>query len=115
MRVGDSTPTRRKEQTMANCNICRGACCESITLEITGPTNDFQRFLEYRTSPQITGKGRIGRNFECRCLMLKDGRCLVYEKRPKMCADFEPGGEVCRATVATRRTPEEAKKIFGED
>lgn len=98
---------------MADCVRCGGACCESVTLEVNGPNNDFLRFLELRSQPQMQPSGKLARNFECRCLMLKAGRCLIYEQRPKMCAAFEPGGNFCRTTVEARRSADEALAILG--
>lgn len=97
---------------MTACEQCGGACCESVTLEIAGQNNDFLRFLELRSIPQMTEKGTIARNFNVPCSMLRCGRCLIYDTRPQMCKDFPPGGAHCRSTVIARRTPDEAAAIF---
>ncbi len=100
------------------CEICGGACCEAITLDITpyAQSSDFVRFLEFRSVPQVRevdGKPSVNaRMFEAKCLMLKDGRCAVYHCRPKMCQMFEPGGDNCRTTVTARRSPEIAQIIL---
>lgn len=101
------------------CARCGGACCEAVAIDL-GPlidNSDMQRFLEFRTKPQvrdIEGKRKLLRLFEARCLMLKDGRCCAYEQRPMICQMFEPGGEACRTTVQSRRAPDEAAAILGE-
>jgi Fe-S-cluster containining protein len=103
------------------CEICGGACCEAVTLDITpfAQSSDFVRFLEFRSVPQIRevdGKQSVNmRMFEAKCLMLKDGRCCVYDHRPKMCQMFEPGGPNCQTTVTARRTPEIAGIILNID
>lgn len=99
---------------MADCLRCGGACCESVTLEVKAPTADFQRFIELRSLPQLMADGRIFRNFDARCHMLHEGRCVIYAQRPAMCVAFEPGGANCQATVRSRRTPAEADAILAE-
>lgn len=93
-----------------DCAICKGACCESITLKVQMPTDDLQRFVELRTKP-------IGqdRNFECRCLALIDGRCGIYPHRPQVCRDFEIGGYNCLTTVHARRNKEQYQLIKSAD
>lgn len=98
----------------ARCERCKGGCCETMTLEVVGTNNDFQRFLELRSTPQQLPGGKVARNFKCPCSMLVNGRCAIYDMRPVMCQVFEPGGAQCRATVQSLRTPEEAKAILGE-
>jgi Fe-S-cluster containining protein len=103
------------------CEICGGACCEAVTLDITplAQSSDFMRFLEFRSVPQVRevdGKLNVNmRMFEAKCLMLKDRRCSVYDQRPKMCQIFEPGSQNCRTTVLARRTPELAGIILNLD
>ena len=101
------------------CEICGGACCEAITLDITplAQSSDFMRFLEFRSVPQVRevdGKLNVNmRMFEAKCLMLKDRRCCVYDQRPKMCQAFEPGSQNCRTTVTARRDPALTTAILG--
>lgn len=100
------------------CELCGGACCEAITLDITpfAQSSDFVRFLEFRSVPQVRevdGRQMVSmRMFEARCLMLKDGRCCVYDRRPQICRAFEPGGAACRSTVQARRQDELARRIL---
>jgi Fe-S-cluster containining protein len=100
------------------CEICGGACCEAVTLDITSlaQSSDFTRFLEFRSVPQVRevdGKLNVSmRLFDAKCLMLKDGRCCVYDQRPLMCQLFEPGSQNCRTTVTARRTKELAQVIL---
>lgn len=102
------------------CSVCGGACCEAVTLDITpfASSSDFMRFLEFRALPQAREMdGRPSTNFrlfECRCLMLREGRCAAYHCRPAMCRIFEPGGAPCRTTVAARRPPDQVAAIFAQ-
>lgn len=98
-----------------DCAICKGACCESITLNVQMGSSDMQRFLELRTKPMPVD-GAFHRNFECRCTALTaEGRCGIYAARPRICREFEPGGVGCLATVRERRTPEQYAAIAGPD
>lgn len=96
------------------CVRCGGACCESITLDLSTTNNDFLRFLELRSKPQKKADGTVARNFEVPCYALIGGRCGIYNHRPQMCRDFEPGGVHCVATVTARRSADEAAAILGE-
>ena len=102
------------------CEKCGGACCEAICID-TLPlalSSDFQRFLEFRTTPQIRemdGKTKLMRLFEVPCKMLIAGRCEVYSQRPMVCQVFKPGGTDCITTVISRRGVEKAKEILGEE
>lgn len=98
-----------------DCAICRGACCESITLHIQMATDDLQRFLELRTKPVLL-HGAVQRNFDVPCSALTtEGRCGIYPRRPHVCVAFVPGGPECLATVRARRTPEAYEAIKGPD
>jgi Fe-S-cluster containining protein len=100
------------------CGKCGGACCEAVTLDITpfAQSVEFLRFLEFRSKPQpreVEGKVVTHfRMFEAKCLMLQEGRCMVYSQRPEICRAFEPGSKNCESTVRARRTPEEAEAIL---
>ena len=95
------------------CDVCRGACCESISIGIKYDTDDLQNFLELRTKP-IVQDGEVRRNFECRCRMLTpEGRCAIYHTpaKPKLCTDYQPGSSYCLATVRARRSEAEFEAI----
>jgi len=102
------------------CEKCQGACCEAICID-TLPlalSSDFQRFLEFRTTPQIRevdGKQKLMRLFEVPCRMLINGKCNVYNQRPMLCKVFKPGGVDCITTIVSRRGPEKAREILGEE
>ena len=91
-----------------NCEVCRGACCEFVLLDVqTTLDPDTQRWFDLHTT---TIRGH--RCFESKCSMLSDkGRCNIYADRPKMCVDFEVGGERCIEAVLHRRTPEQFEQI----
>lgn len=81
---------------MTACELCKGACCESIVVPVAG---DVGIWLRYHGEP--LGPDRVELN--CACRMLKDGRCTVYDHRPENCKAFPVGGTGCRETVKRRR------------
>ncbi len=73
------------------CDDCNGACCRDIHLPIR---------LDF--SPDVWiwialhGKETWdGVCFEIPCHHLIDGRCAIYDQRPKVCRDFEVGCKHC--------------------
>jgi Fe-S-cluster containining protein len=41
--------------------------------------------------------GPVMRERNGACIALRDGRCSIYEDRPKVCRDFEVGGAECQS------------------
>ena len=89
-----------------NCLACGGACCETMAIpvsDIKAPSEDAFAWISHHAE-------RSGNclRFECRCLELtRDGRCGIYEDRPRVCRDYEPGNDDCLDAIRRRRTPEE--------
>lgn len=88
------------------CQLCRGACCESITLAVNATDPDTARWIDFHGTRTADGL-----NFACACSMLKDGLCSIYSTRPKPCADYQVGSDACRSAIARRR-PEQAAEIL---
>lgn len=80
------------------CEICRGACCETIVLDVSQRNPDFYLWLKYHGEALERGI-----RLECACKMLKDGKCSVYETRPKICMVYQVGCSACLATIHERR------------
>lgn len=92
------------------CAICRGACCEHLTvgLDMQALVPDARRWVQLHavgfTGTQVT--------FDARCRELTPtGRCQIYDDRPELCAAFTAGGPECLTTVRIRRTPAEYQTI----
>ncbi len=87
------------------CALCRGACCESLVVDL--PTGDLGRWLGYhgRTLPSA----EVELAAPCRHLETC-GTCAIWEKRPAPCHVYTVGGADCRATIARRR-PAQAPAI----
>ena len=93
------------------CDVCRGACCESLYLPVgTDARGEWLRAFAART----VGSGGV--EIETRCSKLTaDGRCSIYSARPDVCRAFKAGGAACLDVVRRRRTPEEYAAIRHDD
>lgn len=112
---------RTRMARLPSCEACRGACCEDLVFPEKGLTIDAQKFLGVRgkrVALQVVQGYTVshGYSIPCKCPELTDGgRCGIYFKRPAVCAAYAVGGPACLATIARLRTPEEQKRIFGEE
>ncbi len=88
------------------CVVCRGACCESITLDLRSENADVQRWLDLH-GQRVVG----GLNLACACSALREGRCTIYDDRPRVCRDYAVGSAACLAAIARRR-PEPARAVI---
>ena len=90
------------------CEVCRGACCETIVLHVTVPTVDMANYVQLHSVPVEGSPFVKDRVFECKCTALSSaGRCNVYQARPQVCRDYRAGGVECLRTVVSRRTKKE--------
>ncbi len=97
-----------------NCLVCRGACCESFSTELTmqPPSADATRWIQLHAVR--VEEDRL--TFECRCTKLtSDGLCSIWEDRPMICELYVAGSRECLTTVKERRTVEQYQQIRGED
>lgn len=83
---------------MNPCDVCKGACCESFIAPVRYADEDAQRWLSYHG--EVVSQGIM---LDCKCSKLKHGRCTIYDSRPKVCRDFQPGSPNCIAAVLRRR------------
>lgn len=81
------------------CKLCRGACCESIVLPLPPDPDHAAWLLKHGSGGPWPGTVAL----ECRCRALVDGKCSVYDSRPQVCRDYQPGSDPCRAAVIARR------------
>lgn len=86
------------------CEQCKGACCEG--LRVPQPVGDRLDWLGGR----ILASGEGSAMLNCRCRHLTSGGlCAVQADKPRVCIEFEPGGNDCRLTVRLLR-PKLAKE-----
>ena len=86
------------------CALCAGACCEHITVPLTG--NPGAVWLRYHGEPMDGNRVELA----CRCRMLVDGKCSVYAHRPPNCEADPVGGAMCREQC--RRHRENWREIY---
>jgi len=81
------------------CEVCKGACCESMTLQLSEADNvDEKRWLVLH--------GKLYNDWvelPCPCSMLVDGKCSIYETRPDKCDKAQVGGFDCIFAISRRR------------
>jgi hypothetical protein len=93
-------PTAKKIATKMDktnpCAKCGGKCCNHVAVPIDKPTTkgDFDDIRWYLGHENVTvfveeGEWYICFLTPCR-YMTKDYQCGIYEKRPKICQDYDP-------------------------
>jgi len=95
---------------MTACELCKGACCESILLRIdTSPIET--EFYDARGAVfQLHGFQYA--ELPARCPYLsKAGKCMTYSQRPVACSRFTVGSVMC-LTAIERRRPDQAAAIM---
>ena len=92
------------------CEICKGACCESMLFFYPSGLPIMDEFYAAR-----------GRNhpehqvveLETRCPNLqKSGKCGIYSCRPQVCKDYKVGSAMCLKTIAIRRPGKQGVAIL---
>ena len=86
------------------CELCGGACCKSFTIPFMALKGDAGDWLAYHG--KLEGESV---RFECACTKLKEGRCTIYQKRPKVCVDYKVGSPSCRAAIHKYNPEKEAQ------
>ena len=90
------------------CQKCKGQCCRVVKIAVQPMAADQQRWAEMRGTIK-NGRWRI--NSTCRHLD-DEGKCSIYETRPKVCRDFAVGGPEC---VECRKMAKEDKDGKAQD
>lgn len=85
------------------CLFCKGRCCRKNSV-IVLDTDDFPTRFTYVSH----GKRFVKRNSLGDCIVLMDGLCLMYDKRPTVCRNLELGGEYCSAVMKRSVSNDEA-------
>jgi len=79
------------------CEHCMAACCRYIALPLDKPTtardyDDIRWYLMHHGICVFVEEGDWYVQFQTRCKNLgADNRCGIYESRPEICRDYEPG------------------------
>lgn len=71
------------------------------------PSADVERWIKLHATPD---DGWLA--FECACLELTPaGTCRIYDDRPDVCRDYQPGSPDCFWSILRRRTAEDYGRI----
>ena len=85
------------------CLSCRGHCCKVgfiVPVNSHEQIYDDEKYVHKAIEP---GSGREFRNMKSNgdgytCIALgKSGECMIWDKRPQACRDFEVDGKRCKA------------------
>ena len=77
---------------MNECLDCGGKCCTGLIVIIE---DDEEIFNDDTLTQNQYGLRTMITNKNLKCVALKDGKCSIYDKRPKVCRDFKIGNECC--------------------
>jgi Fe-S-cluster containining protein len=95
---------------------CGGACCESMSLPVSDVRTPTQDSFEWLLLHGHASSFDNHITFECKCTALDEaGACRIYENRPKVCVNMQPGGAECLTHVRERRTAAQYKTIRDDD
>lgn len=81
-----------QQTTHADCQTCGGRCCAGWAVDVLPGLDE----VPDRMVKEDRLFGPVMRERNGACIALRDGRCSIYESRPKVCRDFEAGGAACR-------------------
>ncbi len=91
------------------CELCKGACCESILLPISPAPTSTEFYAARGSVFHIAGSTFA--EVPARCPHLSgSGKCKTYASRPVACSRFTVGSVMC-LTAIERRRPDQAEAI----
>lgn len=79
------------------CEHCTAACCRYVAIPIDKPRSardydDIRWYLMHQGISVFVEEGDWYVQFQTRCKNLgMDNRCGIYETRPRICREYEPG------------------------
>ena len=106
-----------KTKIVRPCEICKGACCEYMLINVDHLNKDNQDwFLKH--GKRYTGvASRLDETtveIDKRCHELTmGGKCRNYGLRPEICKKFQPGNPLCIEAIRRQRDPDQARTIIG--
>lgn len=89
------------------CSLCRGGCCENVIIQIDVRSLDdvSREFFPVRVPGLFqVDENTVGIPLGKRCPQLtEEGRCSIYEQRPRRCRDYQAGSEQCFKVMLSER------------
>lgn len=92
---------------MNPCELCKGACCERFGIDFKGHSEDVFNWISYHG--EVDGTVVF---FNCKCHFLRDGKCSIYDDRPKLCKDYPVGSKMCLEAVYRKHRDNKRNKII---
>lgn len=95
------TPEERHRHYQDLCRTCGGGCCRHIALQIDTPDSeddfDTLRWFLLHRGVKVFIDHDDSWNLEVAtdCTALTDGRCAIYDRRPRICRDYPPADDAC--------------------
>jgi Fe-S-cluster containining protein len=77
------------------CKACKGACCKTVIIPLTISPHLDAEWLAARG--RITPDGQWVLETHCKHLD-QQGRCKIYETRPRSCREYTVNGKSCLLT-----------------
>ena len=89
------------------CELCGGSCCKGMVFDAHKVFKHPDIVWWFQLHGEQTNYGTY---LKCQCKKLVDGRCAIYEDRPKTCQVFMPGSVMCYEAIK-RDCPEKLEQI----
>lgn len=83
------------------CELCKGACCEGITITLDAAAISADARLHWQLHGDQWDEETTF--LPCACRRLKDGYCTTYSNRPQGCVELRVGSPQCRQAVRKLR------------
>lgn len=98
------------------CVVCRGACCQEITIEVHSGVAFPGAMVEWLEARGVAAdKPPNAFIVPSRCPQLTvEGLCGCHDDKPLVCAMMPVGGDDCLGSVRRLRTPEQYREIRDE-
>lgn len=85
-----ATEPRPSPTGATGCIGCRAPCCRFLEVPLD---EDEARSGEFLFTRAKDGTAVLRRDDRTGCVYLRDGRCSIYERRPRICRSFDCAGD----------------------
>lgn len=85
------------KKTVNSCTTCNGACCRYVSVRLEAPRSrrDFDEIIWFVCHDNVVVYKDTDNDWLVEmmtpCLFLKGNKCGIYDNRPKVCRDYDPG------------------------
>jgi Fe-S-cluster containining protein len=79
-----------EKRVLSECSTCEHQlCCRVLAIKLTGDEINRQKYKAVFCGEDYW----LPRRIDGSCLFLRAGWCSIYQDRPKMCGEYECGGD----------------------